>query len=207
MSEEGIHVVESFVPTCGVCGQAIHERFFACPSCGVVHHQDCWDFNGGCAAFGCGQTRTAPPASSLPTVASSPMTSSEGSSLTFLDPGKRRWAWGGIVTGLAGLAATMSLTPLLLLHPLGIFSAGFLAAGIRLLGQRLEVRPGGIRIGSALGTREYTSDEVRVTRVAWMNTLIFHDAQGTQLLTLRMAPADLERVVGVLGSLAGLTVD
>lgn len=39
--------------SCPVCGTFIHERPFICPHCDTPHHQDCWDYNGGCATYGC----------------------------------------------------------------------------------------------------------------------------------------------------------
>jgi len=40
---------------CGVCQTAIaeSETVGPCPSCGAVHHADCWTENGGCATYGC----------------------------------------------------------------------------------------------------------------------------------------------------------
>lgn len=40
-------------PTCPVCGTGISERPFLCPHCDTPHHADCWDYNGGCATYGC----------------------------------------------------------------------------------------------------------------------------------------------------------
>ncbi len=43
-------------PSCPVCLQRIDPRDkhqHVCKRCGTRHHEDCWRFNGGCAAFGC----------------------------------------------------------------------------------------------------------------------------------------------------------
>jgi hypothetical protein len=41
--------------TCGVCGDEVAEDVgVACLRCSSPHHSDCWDFNQGCAVFGCG---------------------------------------------------------------------------------------------------------------------------------------------------------
>ena len=39
--------------TCPVCGDVIDDTSSACFLCNTLHHQDCWQFNGGCAMFGC----------------------------------------------------------------------------------------------------------------------------------------------------------
>lgn len=31
------------------------DRVIVCPRCGVAHHRECWQENGGCAVFGCGE--------------------------------------------------------------------------------------------------------------------------------------------------------
>ena len=41
-------------PSCAVCGDAIQDRVQRCPRCDTSHHPDCWEYQGGCAAFGCG---------------------------------------------------------------------------------------------------------------------------------------------------------
>lgn len=39
---------------CRVCGSALHgSATVACPRCETLHHADCWQYNGGCAVFGC----------------------------------------------------------------------------------------------------------------------------------------------------------
>ncbi|MBI3891353.1 MAG: hypothetical protein HY303_07465 [Candidatus Wallbacteria bacterium] len=47
---------------CLVCGMSLlEERLAKCPECDTSHHQDCWDYNGGCATYGCSQRGSRPP--------------------------------------------------------------------------------------------------------------------------------------------------
>lgn len=41
---------------CGVCGGVLGPPLATCPACSTLHHQDCWNYNGGCAIYGCGAT-------------------------------------------------------------------------------------------------------------------------------------------------------
>lgn len=45
---------------CPVCKQEINEldKVTVCPDCGMPHHTDCWEMNGGCSTFGCAQQGT-----------------------------------------------------------------------------------------------------------------------------------------------------
>ena len=45
-------------PVCQVCGFPIKKdgRIF-CRRCRTPHHNDCWEFNGQCSTFACGETR------------------------------------------------------------------------------------------------------------------------------------------------------
>lgn len=38
---------------CPVCRTAIQGQVRVCPRCRVLSHEDCWEFQGGCAIFGC----------------------------------------------------------------------------------------------------------------------------------------------------------
>ena len=38
---------------CPVCGTSIESNPFYCARCETPHHQDCWEYLGGCAVFGC----------------------------------------------------------------------------------------------------------------------------------------------------------
>lgn len=39
---------------CAVCGELpLEDHRYPCPSCGTVHHQDCWAYNKGCARYAC----------------------------------------------------------------------------------------------------------------------------------------------------------
>jgi RING finger family protein len=42
---------------CGICFTPLQsgESVAACPSCQAHYHQDCWEENGGCGAYGCAQ--------------------------------------------------------------------------------------------------------------------------------------------------------
>lgn len=50
---------EPVVATCQVCGlpPATHDSVH-CRTCGAPHHRDCWDYNGGCAIYGCREKDT-----------------------------------------------------------------------------------------------------------------------------------------------------
>ena len=45
---------------CPVCRQEIKvgEMIITCPDCGMPHHENCWNMNGGCSTFGCAQQGT-----------------------------------------------------------------------------------------------------------------------------------------------------
>jgi len=38
---------------CPVCGEPVGPAPEICPSCKTPHHWDCWQYSGGCAAYGC----------------------------------------------------------------------------------------------------------------------------------------------------------
>lgn len=38
---------------CPVCSTSISEGGVRCSRCDVPHHEDCWDYSGGCAVYGC----------------------------------------------------------------------------------------------------------------------------------------------------------
>ena len=59
---EGVEVIdngpvaaaEAGPPLCKVCGQSIEDApRMTCTKCKAPHHQDCWEFIGGCSIFGC----------------------------------------------------------------------------------------------------------------------------------------------------------
>ncbi|HEY3226823.1 MAG TPA: RING finger protein [Planctomycetota bacterium] len=62
--ENGIEILEDAAPApagdpkCQVCSHAIPmgDRV-QCRRCRTPHHADCWEFNGGCATFACGEKR------------------------------------------------------------------------------------------------------------------------------------------------------
>lgn len=39
---------------CGVCNEPVAGRAYVCEGCDSLHHLDCWDYNQGCATYGCG---------------------------------------------------------------------------------------------------------------------------------------------------------
>lgn len=54
-AEVELHSVEpEDAPPCAVCGDLVQAKVRRCPRCDTPHHPDCWDYQGGCAAFGCG---------------------------------------------------------------------------------------------------------------------------------------------------------
>lgn len=42
--------------TCPVCSQSIEGEMVVCIRCKTPHCHDCWEYNGHCATFGCGET-------------------------------------------------------------------------------------------------------------------------------------------------------
>ena len=38
---------------CPICACSIDAEPVLCPRCGTAHHDDCWEYNEGCAVFGC----------------------------------------------------------------------------------------------------------------------------------------------------------
>ena len=69
---DGIDFVESAEATlleqidCPICGDPIESQLVTCVSCKTPHHRDCWDYNGRCATFACGQEVFATPAVAHP---------------------------------------------------------------------------------------------------------------------------------------------
>jgi len=41
--------------TCPYCQTPLkpHDQAVVCPQCGMPHHRDCWEDNGGCTTYGC----------------------------------------------------------------------------------------------------------------------------------------------------------
>ena len=69
---DGIDFVESQEATlldqihCPVCGEPIESRLVICVDCKTPHHQECWEYNGRCATFACGQEVFSKPAVARP---------------------------------------------------------------------------------------------------------------------------------------------
>ena len=42
---------------CQVCGETIDHELVHCRRCKTPHHEDCWQYFGGCSTFGCGEKR------------------------------------------------------------------------------------------------------------------------------------------------------
>ena len=40
---------------CLVCGDGLEGKLAICPNCGTPHHDDCMEYNRGCAVYGCAQ--------------------------------------------------------------------------------------------------------------------------------------------------------
>lgn len=63
----GIEFLEqqSFQPLdevkCQVCGDEIREDLVFCRRCKTPHHRECWQYNGACSVFACGETRFSVP--------------------------------------------------------------------------------------------------------------------------------------------------
>lgn len=39
--------------TCPVCSDVLDADIIKCPRCDTLHHQECWEYNDGCAIYGC----------------------------------------------------------------------------------------------------------------------------------------------------------
>lgn len=58
---EMVEILEVVLPEeiarCRVCGERILLDKIECRRCDTQHHKDCWDYNGKCAMYACGETR------------------------------------------------------------------------------------------------------------------------------------------------------
>lgn len=45
---------------CQICGEGITQEMVHCRRCKTPHHEDCWQYFGGCSTFGCGEKRYVP---------------------------------------------------------------------------------------------------------------------------------------------------
>jgi hypothetical protein len=45
---------------CQICGETIEHELVHCRRCKTPHHEDCWEYFGGCSTFGCGEKRYTP---------------------------------------------------------------------------------------------------------------------------------------------------
>jgi hypothetical protein len=52
--EQSAQVLEQVV--CKICGEEIHENLVFCRRCRTPHHRECWQYNGLCSTFACGET-------------------------------------------------------------------------------------------------------------------------------------------------------
>jgi len=51
---------DASAPTCQICGSEIAPDVRVnCRRCGTPHHKDCWEFNGQCSTYACGEKRFA----------------------------------------------------------------------------------------------------------------------------------------------------
>jgi hypothetical protein len=51
---QSAHVLETIV--CKVCGEEIQDDLVFCRRCKTPHHRECWQYNGQCSVFACGET-------------------------------------------------------------------------------------------------------------------------------------------------------
>lgn len=58
---EMVEILEVVLPEeigrCRVCGERIILDKIECRRCDTQHHKDCWDYNGKCAMYACGETK------------------------------------------------------------------------------------------------------------------------------------------------------
>lgn len=58
--EETTSAPDAAPPTCQICGSVIApEVRVNCRRCSTPHHKDCWEFNGQCSTYACGEKRFA----------------------------------------------------------------------------------------------------------------------------------------------------
>ena len=58
--DEPAGAAEATAPTCQICGSTIPpDARVDCRRCGTPHHKDCWEFNGQCSTYACGEKRFA----------------------------------------------------------------------------------------------------------------------------------------------------
>jgi hypothetical protein len=53
------HVIED--AKCPICGDQIVDDLVFCSKCKTPHHRECWNYNGKCATYACGETNFAMP--------------------------------------------------------------------------------------------------------------------------------------------------
>lgn len=58
---------------CGVCGSQLGPPLELCPRCESPHHQDCWEYNGGCSVYGCVRATPGAAAQAVPAPAPAPV--------------------------------------------------------------------------------------------------------------------------------------
>ncbi len=54
IEEQSAQVLDEVV--CRVCGEDIEEDLVFCRRCKTPHHRECWQYNGKCSVFACGET-------------------------------------------------------------------------------------------------------------------------------------------------------
>ena len=42
---------------CQICGDPLDDKVVFCKSCKTPHHMECWQYNGACSTYGCGQKK------------------------------------------------------------------------------------------------------------------------------------------------------
>lgn len=45
--------MKSLAASCGICGDVLQSKTSVCSVCSTPYHEACWDYNGGCAVYGC----------------------------------------------------------------------------------------------------------------------------------------------------------
>lgn len=60
VDDGGTRIIEEI--RCQVCGEEIQSDLVTCVRCRTPHCKDCWEYNGMCATYGCGETRCVTPA-------------------------------------------------------------------------------------------------------------------------------------------------
>mgnify|MGYP006286410321 CR=1 FL=1 len=124
-AEDLCETAEERMIECPVCGSPIEDEPRYCPRCDTPHHQDCWDYVGGCAIFACrdhGKSRALlSPSAEL----QRPVAPRDGNLPKVVSRWFNLYRYEGGLKALSGLNLLALLSSLALAAFCNIFSASF----------------------------------------------------------------------------------